>query len=455
MITKPSISSLVGNQLPEFIREDYTTFVAFLQAYYDYLETQSPDIKDLGDIDDTLDSFVKYFKNQFASYLPATKVDDRFLIKHIKDQYLSKGSESSFDFLFRLLFNKEVTVEYPGRQMLRASDGRWNKDISLRAEVTDGQPSDIVGKTAVAVNTVSGDTFEILIERSDYVEVDTGSEIIISPDTYEFIINRRYNGTISAGDVIVYNENGITFEATIVNTTNTISITTAGTGFKVGDVFSITDGLDGYGSTLKVTKVGTSGQILVIEFVKFGVNYADDFTATLIPKSGGTNATIDIGLGSLGTYPGYYTSNAGFLDDAIYIQDSKYYQSYSYVLKVDELLDSYKSTVKSLIHPSGMALFGQYDIQNNFSLGQYVEAMIKSLTFNLQEEIETSDSGTTYSLTKLLEDATEITDAPIYTLTKYITDETDPLTDEGFLILNPYALAGYFQEIYAGTPTNF
>ena len=102
-----------------------------------------------------------------------------------------------------------------------------------------------------------------------------------------------------------------------------------------------------------------------------------------------------------------------------------------------------------------MALFGQYDIQNTFSLGQYVEAMIKSLTYNLQEEIETNDSGTTYNMTKLLEDAPVITDAPSYTLTKYITDDTDPLTDEGFLLLNPYALAGYFQEVYVGTPTNF
>jgi hypothetical protein len=455
MTTKPSISSLVGSQLPEFIREDHTTFVAFLQAYYDYLETQSPDIKDLGDIDDTLDSFVQYFKNEFASNLPTTTVDERFLIQHIKEQYLSKGSESSFNFLFRLLFNKDVVVEYPATQMLRASDGRWNKDISLRAEVTDGQPSDVVGKTAAAIDTVSGDSFFVLVERSDYVEVNTGSAIIISPDIYEFIINRRYTGTISVGDVLTYSENGINFQATIVSTTSTATITTPGTGFKVGDIFYITDAGDGYGSALKVTKVGVAGEILRLEFVKFGVNYTSNFTATLTPKNAGTNATIAIGLDALGNYPGYYTSNAGFLDDAIYIQDSKYYQAFSYVLKVDELLDSYKSAVKSLVHPSGMAMFGQYDIQNTFSVGQYVEAMIKYLTYNLQDEIHTSVSIINYDMTKLLEDAPVITDASAYTLTKYITDDTDPLADEGFLLLNPYALAGYFQEVYAGTPTNF
>ena len=32
------LSSLVRSQLPEFIRADYDTFVAFLEAYYEYLE---------------------------------------------------------------------------------------------------------------------------------------------------------------------------------------------------------------------------------------------------------------------------------------------------------------------------------------------------------------------------------------------------------------------------------
>ena len=37
-MTSLKISNLVRNQVPEFVREEYPTFVAFLQAYYEFLE---------------------------------------------------------------------------------------------------------------------------------------------------------------------------------------------------------------------------------------------------------------------------------------------------------------------------------------------------------------------------------------------------------------------------------
>ena len=63
MITKPKISSVVPSQVPEFVREDYSTFIEFLKAYYEFVEQNyDSDIVKLRDIDTTLDSFVDYFK---------------------------------------------------------------------------------------------------------------------------------------------------------------------------------------------------------------------------------------------------------------------------------------------------------------------------------------------------------------------------------------------------------
>ena len=140
-------SSLIPNQLPDFVRADYPTFIAFVEAYYEYLDNQGVDLKSLRDLDTTIDSFIQYFKRELAINLPSEiTVDERFLLQHIKDQYLAKGSEGSFKLLFRLLFNKNVTVNYPGRQMLRASDGRWQQDVSIFVNVTLGDPADIDGK---------------------------------------------------------------------------------------------------------------------------------------------------------------------------------------------------------------------------------------------------------------------------------------------------------------------
>ena len=62
MSLKPSVSNLVPYQVPAFVREDNPTFVAFLQAYYEYLETQSPDLKDLRNLDTTLNGFINILK---------------------------------------------------------------------------------------------------------------------------------------------------------------------------------------------------------------------------------------------------------------------------------------------------------------------------------------------------------------------------------------------------------
>jgi hypothetical protein len=53
----------------------------------------------------------------------------------------------------------------------------------------------------------------------------------------------------------------------------------------------------------------------------------------------------------------------------MFIQDSYRYQKYSYLITVDEKLEAYKSLIKSYLHPAGTALFGEYQIQNNFMAG--------------------------------------------------------------------------------------
>ena len=58
-IVKPSVASLVKSQLPEFVREDYQTFGAFVEAYYEYIQNNELDLKTIRDIDTTLESFIR------------------------------------------------------------------------------------------------------------------------------------------------------------------------------------------------------------------------------------------------------------------------------------------------------------------------------------------------------------------------------------------------------------
>jgi len=283
MSIRPKLSRIVANQLPEFIREDYPTFVAFLEAYYEYLEQNDANLYDLRDIDKTLDSFIKYFKNELApSVFETANTDQRFLLANIKDAHLAKGSETSFKLLFRLLYNKNVSVDYPGRQMLRASDGKWNQDVSVFARVNAGNPNEIVGKLVDVITP--NRTIRVLVDRRQDVEIEVDRFVQISPDTYEFYIDRRFFGDVSVGDRLRYE--GI-FDATIVATTAKLQILQKGKNFRPGQLYPIRNG-NGNGSIVKIKNTDSNGGILAAEFVKYGIGYETDFAATILAQAGQT-----------------------------------------------------------------------------------------------------------------------------------------------------------------------
>jgi hypothetical protein len=504
-------SSLIPNQLPDFVRSDYPTFIAFVEAYYEYLDNQGVDLKSLRDLDTTIDSFIQYFKRELAINLPAEiTVDERFLLQHIKDQYLAKGSEGSFKLLFRLLYNKNVTVNYPGRQMLRASDGRWQQDVSIFVNVTLGDPADIDGKLVDVVKP--NKTFKLLIDRRQYVEVEIARVVQLSANTFEFFIDRKYFGEIEVGDEIRYKQ---LFVGKIVSTTSRLQISQAGEGFTPGQLFELKTG-SGVRSIVKVTRVGTNGEILSAEFIKFGIGYTTDFsvsvnatndyytstnesllTSTLItagniaitdvtrgfgeqgyvntvnyaydvisgvvsPPWDGSyagevirefsaqasqgvvvsslqDAIFKVSLGSLAKYPGYYSTNDGFLDDAIYIQDSRYYQAFSYVLKLDERLDSYKTAVKTMVHPAGTALFGEFEIQNNFDISVELESLVKSLALQRTDSFTSTDSISTIATSKALSEESVILEVLTQIISKALTDSVEP-TDTNWTHLTTKAV---------------
>lgn len=144
MATNFKTSVLVNNQVPEFIRDEYPLFVNFLQAYYEFLEqkqgtekndliTQAKELRDIKDVDASIDKFEDNFFNTFATLFPKeSAINKEILIKQALPIYLSKGSQKSFQLLFRLLFGEDLEIIYPRDNILRASDGKWTIDSKLR-----------------------------------------------------------------------------------------------------------------------------------------------------------------------------------------------------------------------------------------------------------------------------------------------------------------------------------
>ena len=494
-MSRTKLSSVVSRQIPEFIREDYPTFVAFVEAYYKYLQDQGVDLTAVKDIDQTLEQFIVEFKRELAHNLPVIQGDERFILTKIKDQYLAKGSESSYKLLFRLLFGKKVELSYPGTQMLRASDGRWNQEISVFAKVDFGQPQDIVGKL-VDIQTATR-LIRVLVDRKEDLVGEVDRIVALGGNIYEFFLDKKFFGVLKPTDKIKYKD---TFQATILPATQTPKITQPGKNFRVGQVFEVKSGT-GTGALLKVTAVDDDNGIKYAEFIKFGIGYNADFAVSLLASNtvnaaqllvasasssrSGDNlaigdrtlgfdeqgyvnlgdyittdyvdgtfagsiirefslsfrnaqtasddpAIIEVALGALVRYPGYFTSNAGFLDDSIFIQDSKYYQAFSYVIRIDERLDSYKSAVKTMLHPAGMALFGEYNITNNINLSVALESLVKSLGIGIEDTFALVDTGgVALSFTKVASDSINTPNDSLFVqvFSKALDDSIDTPTD--------------------------
>jgi hypothetical protein len=185
MILETSNTSfLIPSQIPEFIRdsEDYQNFVAFIQAYYEWMEQQGNatyqgrNLLDYDDIDETTNDFLQYYVNDFLPYFPQDALaDKKKAIKIARELYKTKGTPASYQFLFRALYNSDFDVFYTRDAVLRVSDGTWFVPKSLRLATTDENFLNtnnlrVFGETTKSIATiensvVSGNKIEIFISN--------------------------------------------------------------------------------------------------------------------------------------------------------------------------------------------------------------------------------------------------------------------------------------------------
>jgi hypothetical protein len=153
---------LVAEQIPDFVREDHPVFVEFIEKYYEFLAQANSTIltsdkesyyygadyaakvlPDIHDIDTTdLELFIDSFKKQYAPRFPeqlSSSVNTRTFYKNLIDFYRARGTEDSFKFLFRLLFNDDnIELYYPKKDMLIASGGNFSASVDMLVAYTDG-----------------------------------------------------------------------------------------------------------------------------------------------------------------------------------------------------------------------------------------------------------------------------------------------------------------------------
>ena len=270
------ISVKVEGQLPQFVKEDHATFVAFLEAYYEYMEQQGKPYEIIGnlnnyaDVDKSTTEFLNYFKQQFGKNIPEAvfaNANKPFVLKHLRDFYRTKGSEKAFQFLFRLLYKEEISFYYPGEDMLRTSDGRYGKSQIIR--VTDTTLSDsvnnLIGKQIVG--SISKARAIVETVRKEQVGLIEASTIFLSGTVGEFQKD----------------------ETIFVGTVKTINIVSGGSGYRTPPVVIFTGG---GGTNAKATANLSNGSVSSVTITSGGNGYITQPTMSFFSETGsGATAT--------------------------------------------------------------------------------------------------------------------------------------------------------------------
>lgn len=142
--------------------------------------------------------------------------------------------------------------------------------------------------------------------------------------------------------------------------------------------------IQGRGANVEVDVANNTqsiGGIRKILPINFGVAYTTANVSTV--GIGDENANIIPIITGSGITAGDYVGDRGKLNYKK-IQDSYYYQDYSYVIKSGIEISKYKNVLKKLLHPSGLEVFGEIQIINtlNLSLGVLTEILRKFVIFS-------------------------------------------------------------------------
>lgn len=281
-----SIASDIPWQFPDIYRHSHPEFVNFVKAYYDAIEdTQEVKFRNASqyrNVDTTLSYFLDSFRNKHLIDFPA--VDDestKFIIKHISDLYKRKGTEESIRMLFRLFYQEEIEVSYPGKSLFKTSDSiykTFNYVEMKPVNTVDDYPitpgnyiKGDVSKAQAYVDSVIFKNFQGAIVPIVYISNLTGGKFLKDDsltlekfDGTQVIVGRLIQGSISSVEVLPggrtdENKEGDSFDV-VSETGGTVGrvIATKIEELETGSIdFDIVD--EGYGYTyLEANKISSA-----------------------------------------------------------------------------------------------------------------------------------------------------------------------------------------------------
>lgn len=317
--SKVPVEVVFTKQIPEFIRDDDPNFIAFMKAYYQFMEDEQLDLPAMTtirnlelfrDIDRTLPDFITYLSDEFIPTLPINTTSNvRFFLKNIVSIYQAKGTVKSFQALFLLAFNKNVNIIFPWDDVIKVSDGKWILNYVLKVTTDTGNVPDLRGQL-ITQGTASG-----LVEDVFFIQ---------SQNVYLITINvSTLNGTFVNGQEIsgISNVDGSVITADVQTIVTSICVRNPGSYHYVGEPIQFSNLNTGSGVRAYVSATLTGGM---------------DGVLVGTPGSGYREGE-EIGINNAGTYG---TGAAAIIDevslDALILETATSGCNLGYILTEDD-----------------------------------------------------------------------------------------------------------------------
>lgn len=121
----------------------------------------------------------------------------------------------------------------------------------------------------------------------------------------------------------------------------------------------------GFNSIINTTTEFAVGKILTVDVTNSGYGYADNVQVSLLDNDGNIKAVGIASARGQGKIEGRWASQESHLNfkDGKVLQDSDYYQDYSYQISSKIDINSYKSTLDEIAHLAGTKMFGKFSLR--------------------------------------------------------------------------------------------
>ena len=288
------------------------------------------------DPDHTISDFLSQMKETFLDSIPTDKDDSvstRKLIKNIKSLYRAKGTAKAHEAFFRILFNETAEVYTPTEDVLRVSDGKFNKQTFIRCTQTALQsvndPIFLTGQTITQANDPADTNVnEATAIVENVLKFQEGSTTVI-----EIILNEdSIDGTFTNGATVTGVSSAdpdTTIGVIVSQALATAVITNDGHTLTVGDEATISGGA-GSGARVQVQDISGAGVDEVIVNAA-GQNFQEGDTLTF--SSGTAEAEVSI-------VGGGFAPEAGSLDIHVELESGTISGSGSGDLLLEDAVDN-------------------------------------------------------------------------------------------------------------------